>query len=129
MDPKELRKLTDEAVKRGAQYKREVADRNLAESDRQRKADELKAQSILAEAPDRAEEAARKGLSEAVVMTLRYDDYDQRGQNWNVLMPDQLKRVARLVYEGCVAAGFKTTLEFGHDGGGMESWFNIMISW
>lgn len=123
-----LRKLSDEAVRRGEEERARILIEGREESQRKKRQEEIKAQFIIEQIPSRLEKEATAGRKHAIVMGVGYDDYDRpyNHKNWNECKPFWLKGVARLVFNACLEAELRPTIEFWHDGVGVESGFNIV---
>ena len=125
------KKTTADAIARGQETARKAEDARIAKEERQRRAEEAKAEAIIAQIPDRAERESEQGRNHAIVMSVKYEDYTRPhgATDWRVCQGDWLKGVAKLVFEFCVEANLKPTLEDWHDGVGMNSGHNIVIHW
>lgn len=120
------RKQTDDRV-RAALLARE-------QEERERRLNELKADIIIAQIAGRADAEALAGRNHAIVMSLDSYDYDRPHSgpdcnDWNRCHPQWLKDVAKSVYEYCTEQGLNPSIEFWHDGVGVNSGFNIVIHW
>lgn len=135
IDAAKLRELTNEAIRKGEEEKRRIEAKKLAAEQKKREADEIKAQRVIEDIPDRAEKEATAGRSFAIVYSLNdYSDYDRDGNlGWgsaqNKTLHQRLKGVGKLVWDYCEEAGLKPAIEDWHDGVGMNSGYNIIIRW
>jgi hypothetical protein len=129
--PAELRKITEDAIKARKDRADEIAARKSKAAARKLALDKAKAQKIIDSILDRAKREAEAGRSHAVVMSVRYEDYERPGNenNYTVLKPEWFKTVCRLVWEHCVTENLNPTLEHWHDGCGIEGGHNIVIHW
>lgn len=134
VDVKKLKEMTRAAIERGQEEARQLAEK-VAEKERLKKlADERKAQNVIDQIPGRAEKEAALGRNHAIVMAVKYEDYDRpshtpEGKDWRVCQGDWLKGACKLVWDYCVDAELHPTLEDWHDGVGMNSGHNIVIHW
>lgn len=131
MDLQRLRTLTADAIRNGQEERERQLAAERETAARERRALELKAQGIIAQIPARAEAEARAGRSYAIIMSLSYDDHTRprdTKEGWNVCKVEWLKGAARVVYDHCVHAGLRPTIEFWHDGGDFSG-FNLLIHW
>jgi len=130
VDLAQLRQLTEQAIQRGKwKEEKRLADIK-AEEERKAKRDQLFAATVLAEFPDKCEKEAGRGRSHAIIMGLKYDrDYTYQGSNFNTLSHDRLTGPGAIVWNYLQAAGLKPTIEYWHDGMGMDSGFNIVVHW
>lgn len=129
VDLVQLRQLTEEAIQRGKlKEEKRLADIK-AEDERKAKRDQLFAATVLAEFPDKCEKEAGRGRSHAIIMGLKYNrDYVYDG-NYNSLTYDRLTGPGAIVWNYLQEAGLKPTIEYWHDGMGMDSGFNIVARW
>jgi hypothetical protein len=134
VDVSKLKDMTRRAIEAGQAEAKRLAEQ-VAEKERLKKAqDELKAKRIIMQIPGRAEKEAALGRSHAIVMAVKYEDYDRprdtpAGKDWRVCQGDWLKGACKLVWEYCVEAELNPTLEDWHDGCGINSGHNIVIHW
>lgn len=134
LSPQELRRLTDTAL---AESKKRVRQEQAAATEKaelENRINQLEAEKIILQIPERSAFEANQGRSHAVVMGLESDrDYPQNfigeSESWQTLLPLQLIGPELLVYQNCVDAGLNPTLEYWHDGLGIKSGFNIVIHW
>lgn len=128
IDPKQLRKLTDEAIARGEQAHRQELARIAAENARKQRQAELLAESVIEQIPEKCEKEARHERSHAVVMGMKWDrDYPfNSGKN---PQPNDLMGAGAIVWKYCTDAGLAPTIEFWHDGVGVQSGHNIVVHW
>lgn len=131
IDVNVLRRLTEAAIQKGKEEAERQKQIQLEEERRQKEMEELRAKGIIAQIPHRAKTEAIAGRSHAIVMGIAYSDYNKpRGNNeWNICRPEWLVGAAKIVWDYCVGANLKPTLEFWHDGVGIKSGFNIVIHW
>lgn len=138
MNPKELRKKTDAAVRRGVE-KAEAEERQKREQERLR-LENAKAwvASRMAEIPLTAEAAAEARQSRCVVASTR--DFPgavkirpSLGGDWQAFPGWDTSEINglqfRMLCEALEAAEFKVDVVYDHDGVGMYSWFEVYISW
>jgi len=131
IDTDRLRRLTDEALTRADEerVRREAEEREAKE--REQREIEAKALSILEQIPRRAEEDAKATRKFSIVMSFSYGDYNRpRDEKRNNFCdPLWLNGTAQIVYEHCVLANLHPTLEYWHDGVGVNDGFNIVVHW
>lgn len=133
IDPKELNRLTQEAVEQGRR-EAERREREKAESEaRQREADLIKADGIIKQIPGRCVDAARARQSYAIVMTKLGEGTDYvrppGDRNYAACSEKWLVGAAKLVWDSCVGSRLQPELQFWHDGCGINSGFNIVVHW
>lgn len=139
VDLAQLRQLTEQAIQRGKwKEEKRLADIK-AEDERKARSDQLFAATVLAEFPDKCEKEAGRGRSHAIIMGLKYNRdyvYDgnfsgfyARANSGNSLSYDRLTGPGAIVWNYLQAAGLKPTIEYWHDGIGMDSGFNIVARW
>ncbi|MNE74299.1 hypothetical protein D3C80_1703700 [compost metagenome] len=100
----------------------------LSEKEKQ---EALKYHSFIEGAEDAIIQAADNEKSYAVIMKIMhgtettgpYPDYNEHGTS------DRLKAGPRSVYNFLKEKNFKPTLVYGHDGGGIESWWELRANW
>lgn len=123
IDLSKLREMTNAAIQRGNEEK----ERKLALIEekrvRQARADQLLAEQILTEIPSKCEQEAARERSHAIVMSLRY------GRDYIGNSETDLKGPGAIVWNHLVEQGLNPTLEYWHDGVGVESGYNIVIKW
>jgi hypothetical protein len=130
VDLAKLRKATEDAIQRGKEREKKRLAEVKAKDERQKQKDQLLASHILAAFPDKCEKEAEQGRSHAIIMGLKYSrDYDSPAPNWNDLPYNKLKGPGALVWNYLSLAGLKPTIEYWHDGMGMDSGFNIVVHW
>lgn len=133
----EIRKLTLDSITRGEEMRRqkEAAD-NEAERQRHEAAKEW-AEEKLSHVPELAKEAARIGQSNCVVATTllgpRRTDWDATNLSTNN-EPDWNTKKSGLKYwylqkELEKMEGFTVKVIYGWDGGGENSWHDLVLSW
>ena len=128
IDIAKLTATTKEAIKIGEEAARAKIEHEKRMEDEKRQVEEHKAESILLQIPARAEQEAKVGRNHATVMSIGYGDY--HGNTYkNTLDPNILIGAAKIVYDSVAKAGLAPTLEFWHDGVGMNSGYNIVIHW
>jgi len=131
IDPRELTGLTQQAIEDARRESERIERERLAAEKRQRLADQLKAESIIAQIPERARNAAKGSQSYALVMSLRERaDFDSPAgnQEHGVCHPCWLKGSAKLVWDACTTAGLSPKLQYWYNDSG-DSGFNIVIHW
>lgn len=131
VDINHLREVTAAAIAEGERRRHEIV---VAEAEGKRRKEmqaKLKAGLILAQVPHRAKTEARAGRNFAIVMSIKHSDYTQPHENYdyNSCYPVWLTGAARIVFDRCNEIGLRPTIEFWHDGVGVESGFNIVIHW
>jgi hypothetical protein len=130
IDIASLTAKTSEAIRIGEAAARAKIEHEKRMEDAKRLQEEAKAGSILAQVPARAEAEAKVGRNHAIIMGMTYGDGSWTGNtDHNTIQPYQLVGAARLVWEQVEAAGLKPTLDFWHDGVGINGGFNIVIHW
>jgi len=129
IDPKELNRLTQEAVEQG----RREAEQIEREKARQREAELVMADGIIKQIPGRCVDAARARQSCAIVMTKLREGIDYvrplGDRNYATCSEKWLVGAAKLVWDSCVGSRLQPELQFWHDGCGMDSGFNIVVHW
>jgi hypothetical protein len=128
----ELRRMTQRAIAEGRRQREAELRLQREKEDRERREQQLKAQGIIEQIPDRARAEAKNGRDYAVIMGLRNGtDYGipSNRDRWDALRPEWLKGAAAIVWEHCVYATLAPTLDYWHDGQGMDFGFNIVIHW
>lgn len=133
MDPKELRKLAEQ-VKVGLTAAQIAAAVTKMEQEKAKRiADEAKAQVVIVQIPSICEVAASQGEMSVSVMRVETQDIDHplgvRDYRYRYCDPGWLKTVPWLVWEFCEKGGLKPSLEYGDDGVGIKSWFDIVVHW
>ena len=126
IDVTQLRQLTEQAIQQGKEKEAKRLADVQAKNERQAKSDQLFAARVLAEVPDKCEKEASRERSHAIVMGLKWGrDHDYT----NALTHDQLKGPASIVWNYLQEQKLNPTLEYWHDGIGMNSGFNIVVHW
>ena len=129
VDINKLSRLTREAIQRGKEEAARIEAEKLAAAERKRKAERRKAENVIEQIPDRAEKEAKAGRTHAIVYALKSsEDYTTGYNQWHA-REDNLCGVGKLVWDYCVGAGLKPTIEDWHDGVGINSGYNIVIHW
>lgn len=124
----ELRKLTSEALEQ-ARIEREQKLARIQERDeRKAKENQAFAERVLAQVPDKARKEAKEGRGHVVVMGLKWGR-DHDGYSSNQLQYNQLKGPGAIVWNELSKAGLQPSIEYWHDGVGMDGGFNIIIKW
>lgn len=124
IDPTELRRLTETAIHDAKEEKRR-ADEKAAEKERRRiAANKARAETFLADLPTVCRKAALEGKNYVAVYRTKYEEHVEGSSP--ALKPDS---VAGFVLKGIQDAGLRATVDFDHDGCGMESWHNITVRW
>jgi len=130
VDVAKLRRLTEEAIERGKERERKRLADVKAKDERQKQKDQLLAAHVLATFPEKCEREAEQGRSHAIIMGLKHGrDHDSPAPNWNELPYHKLKGPGAIVWNYLVKAGLKPTIEYWHDGMGIEGGFNIVVKW
>jgi hypothetical protein len=130
ISPKELRKLTDEALVNAEKERTRQAEEQLRIAEENKKKRENRAATILAEIPAKAREAAVKGSCSVAIMRLEYPEFDKpSGTHFALCEPQWLKGAAKIVWDHCVEANLKPRLEHWHDGVGIHESFDIIVQW
>lgn len=127
--PTELRQKTDSAIAAAEQRRLQKIALVKAENERKQREAELRAEEIIAQIPAKCASEAENQRSHAIVMSLNYSEYETLPGQWNQLTYDRLKGAGSIVWNACQAAQLQPTLEYWHDGCGMESGFNIVVHW
>lgn len=127
----ELQRQTAAAIERGREETRKRAEAEELQEKLKQREQELKAEMVIAQIPLRAEQEARAGRNHAIIMSVGFNDYDRPHENmqWSRCDPSWLKGACKLVYQYCVESQLRPTLDYWHDGVGVESGFNIVIHW
>lgn len=130
MTPQELRKLTNKAIER-AKQEREMKIKKEYEAElRADKQAALKAEGIIEQIPRRAETEAAAGRDFAIVMSLKYNEYETPSNGPAYISSATVGgKAALLVWRHCIQAGFKPELEAWDDGMGIKGGYNIVIHW
>lgn len=127
LSPTDLRQLTEAAVARGQQEHQDELVRIAEEQKREQRKAELEAEGVVMQIPSKCEKEARSQRSHAIVMGLKYGKHHNTTNN--LLKPAELMGAAAIVWQYCVDAELKPTLEYWWSGDGMESGFNIVVHW
>ncbi len=118
----ELLRRTTERVKN------EIRIEGSLRSDEKKAHDVQKAREILKNLKACATVASEKGLNEVKVMALKGRvDFDR--MYTNKLPASELIGAARLVYSKLEGENLKLDIRFWHDGGGMDSGFDLWLLW
>lgn len=120
IDVSRLKKLTADAIQRGKEEAIAQEEARKKAAERRRLEDERKAQSIIDKIPERAEKAAGKGDSHLIVIRKTDSNY---GDNHT------LQGVDKIVYDYCLAAGLNPSVDYWHDGAGLEAGWSLTIHW
>lgn len=128
VDIAKLRQLTDAAIQRGKDEAARKLAHITAENERKARQDKLFAANVLAQVPDKCEKEAERERSHAVVMGLKWGR-DHDGYNGNTMTYTQLKGPGAIVWNNLQEQGLNPTLEYWHDGVGIEGGFNIVVHW
>lgn len=129
----DLKAKTQQAIEKGKE--RLAAEAKAAEAKRLAGIAEMraKADAVLAELPAKCEAASAKGEKAVEVMSVKnYSHFKSefvdkgRGKQWtaNITGGHGL-----IVIDECEKAGLEVDVRYAHDGGGMESWAEIWVSW
>src|SRR5262249_19692590 len=132
IDTAEWRRLTDQAIEEGRREAARVAEEEARALEHDRQLERDKALSIISAIPNRARTAAQAKQSYAIAMSLREGTDFKRPLNdreYCTCSPAWLTGTAKLVWDACVQNKLKPELQFWHDGGGMDSGFNLVIHW
>ncbi len=131
IDTDRLRNLTDIALAQANEERRRREAEEREAEERKQLEIRAKARSILVQIPRRAEEDAIAGRKFSIVMSFSYGDYNRpRDEKRNHFCdPLWLTGATQIVYEHCVLAELHPTLEYWHDGAGVNEGFNIVIHW
>lgn len=131
VDVSQLRLATLQGIARGNQAQ-ELARKQAQEAaDAARLEQEAKAKGIIRQIPSRCQVEAAEGRSHAIIMSVGYNDTKrpQTANDWRVVDPAWLTGAAQIVWQACVDAKLQPTLEFWHDGVGVNSGHNIVVHW
>jgi hypothetical protein len=129
IDIQKLKLETKKAIAEAIEMKNKGIIPIQAEFTRKAQEDQIKAEGIIAKIPSLCFKAAQDKQTSVCVMPLKRADY-HHDTNGNTLNYSQLKKgVAAIVWNACVLAGLKPSLEFWHDGCGMDSGFNMCVNW
>lgn len=145
IDVQALRATTNEAIRaaEAARVARLAAEERAQreKSEWVRRETDLKVERILGQVPGRCAIEANAGRSHAIVMSLetRYGrnsqvgiyDYERptnSGYNGE-FNTAWLCGPGKIVYDNLVAAGLRVTVEYWHDGVGVESGYNLVVHW
>lgn len=120
-----LRNLTNEAIARAKAEKEKQEQEEEAKREQQRMNDILRAENIIHVIPGICEEKARAGEKRAIVMNLQYGK-DYFG---TVVRAKDLIGSGKIVFDECLRANLNPSLKYWHSGDGMNSGFNIEVSW
>ncbi len=129
--PQELTLMTKKALKKAERAKAAAAEQQRAEAENQRQIEETKAQGIIQQIPHRAKTEAGQGRSHATIMSVHNKDYQRPplDNQHDRCKPEWLIGSCKIVYDYCKKAGLEPTIEYWHDGVGINSGFNIVIHW
>lgn len=125
IDPKELRRMTNEAIQRGKDAAALKAQQEIDKQNRQAIADKLKADDVIALIPGKCEAAANGEHSSAQVMRLLDSEftYPRNGK------PVEIHHAAKLVFEYCQQAGLQPIVMSWDDGCGVKGGYDIYVKW
>lgn len=90
---------------------------------------------VVTERIDTAAKAqARQGLRYATVYDISFDEVDQpdplpEGADYSLCEPHMLRGVAKLIYEHCRENGLSPSIQFWHDGVGVNGGWKLNIHW
>jgi hypothetical protein len=72
--------------------------------------------------------AADEGKNTYKVCRLQYGDYKNL-QDRNLTVDNLTDTKTIILYERLVELGLNPVFHYGHDGSGMEDWFDLIVSW
>lgn len=123
-----LKQLTKAAVLNEQERQAALLAKEQAAADRERKAHQLMAETVISQIEDKCEQEANNQRSHAIIMGLKYRrDYDS---GWpSVPTGDTLKGPGKIVYDFCEKEGLMPIIEDWHDGVGINSGYNIVVQW
>ena len=128
LDIEELRRLSEKAAAENDKQRREYiqAEQRKAAAEERRRAAEAGA--VLAGIPEKCHAAALKGERTAMVYRVKVSDYE----TYKVIAESGSGRaprgsVAQRVFDAC--AKLSPKWEHGHDGMGMDEWFDLVVVW
>jgi len=128
VDIQKLKQETEKAIAEAIEIKNKGIIAMQAQFTLKAQEDQIKAEGIIAKIPSLCFKAAQNGKTTVCVMPLKRTDY--HNCYGNTLKYSQLKKgVAAIVWNACVMADLKPSLEFWHDGIGMDSGFNLFVNW
>lgn len=123
----ELTAITEKAIKEGEAKAKAIADEKIAKEHAKQKLVLAKAEHVIEQIPSRAKREATAGRNHAIVMALKSDDWKEA--SYTNSKPTNLIGVGKLVWEYCVGAKLNPTLEYWHDGVGVNGGYNLVIHW
>lgn len=130
---KQLKKQTATAIKNGKNKAAEQNRRQREAAKTKKEANIAQAKAIVAKIPNKASKVASEGKSKVQVYRLKTHDIsgkDKLGYRKHCnLEKSDLSNIGKLVYAMCEELGFVVTIEYDHDGVGMESWNDIYVNW
>jgi len=129
----ELKKQTFDAIRKG---KEELAAKQKAAQEAAKKKDDAarrEAETFLQLVPEVCREAAAKAQREARLMKIQYGDFKPNSYA-SPRTELQLEHLTNLRIKYIVQAlkeipDLKVTMEYQHDGQGMDSWYELVVSW
>jgi hypothetical protein len=131
--PNKLTQLTRNAKER---IEKDRQEREKAEREKQlaeERAQEARADRILAGMTSKCLEAALQGKNSAAIMDLKLDvDFTYSNistTDEKALLKTYLGGAANLVFESCIAQGFKVKTRHWHDGVGTKDGWKLVVSW
>lgn len=131
IDLDNLRQVAQEAKVRAREVRRLRADVEKREQKAREAADRAKAEMILSQVQSRCMAEAQHGRCHAIIMSVGQTDYERpqgpiKDIQWDHCDPRWLKGAAKLVYEALATAYLNPTIDYWHDGVGVNSGFNIV---
>lgn len=127
MKPSELRKLTNRVQKEltaAGLQKEQMESKKITDAINHA---HQRAAQVMMQVDGKAQVAASKGEDKAMVMDLTDEDADNVTQVQ--LSTAQLKGAAYIVFKSLSGLGFKPTVNYWHDGMGMDGGYQIWIHW
>lgn len=125
--PEELKQLTNKAIAEGKLRREQKLLAADAKTNAKANNDKRRADQICSKVPEICKKAAANEKNSAIIFQLRYSDYSNGYSS--KLEYTQLTGAARIVWNQLVESGLNPTLEYWHDGVGIESGFNMVAHW
>lgn len=131
VDLDNLRKVAQAARTRSKEVRRLRAEAEKREQKARDAANRAKAEMILSQVEARCLAEAQHGRNHAIIMSVGQTDYERpqgpiRDIQWDRCDPKWLKGAAKLVFEALLAGQLNPTIDYWHDGVGVNSGFNIV---
>lgn len=129
IDVQKLKELTNKAIQKEQERQTDALKKEQAAEERERKKHQLMAENIIAQIEDKCVREALMQRTHVIVMSLKDDrDYDRK--IWPQTPNKQtIRGPGKIVFDFCEKEGLMPTIEYWHDGMGLESGYNIIVRW